>query len=153
MRPEVVAAVRQLAREGRTRFRASFVAARAQVPLDDARRDLVALAKVGDLAMRFELMCPSTGDTVETFAATDRIPKKFSSYDCDDGDEFEVTPELLWVTFTPTDELTQEVERDAATVPDEGGGPAPGKAVGPRWGRARARISRSTSGPTGLSCC
>lgn len=127
MRPEVVSVVRDLARAKRTRFRASFVAEEAGVPVEDARRNLVKLADVGDLQMNFELLSPFDDSTVATFSSRDRIPTVFASDDSGHGEEFEVTPDLIWVTFSPTDNLVAEVEREhespSRTGVDEGDPP------------------------------
>jgi len=115
MHAQVVEVVRGLAQEHRQRFRASFVAERAGVPVDDARRDLVKLVGAGELRMNFELLSPFDDSTVATFASEDQIPTSFSSYDTGDGEEFEVTPELIWVTFSPTEEFMAEVADESTT--------------------------------------
>lgn len=148
MRAEVIQAVRDLAREQRSRFRASYVAERAGVPIDHARRDLVALSRLGEVSMNFELLCPWDYTTIATFGAREEIPTVFTDEACGGGEEFEVTPELIWVTFTPTDALRAEVAADAEDVEDpttEGGEP-PGNRRSPRRGRrARASIGSPTS--------
>ena len=150
MRAEVVSVVRELAREKRPRFRASFIAERAGVTLDEARRDLVKLAKVGDLIIHFELICPFDDASIATFDAREQIPTVFASDECGDGEEFDVTPELIWVTFSPTDELIADAEREnerpRREASDEGSDP-PSNPPGPsRWRPGRASTSsRPTS--------
>lgn len=144
MRAEVVAAVNDLAREGRSRFRASYVAERAGVSIDDARRDLVGLWKAGTLRMNLELLCPFDGATVATFEDRDRIPTTFSSWECGNGEEFEVTPELIWVTFSPTNELRGDVERRSGSSVEK-----PPEEVEPRGnppGPRQAQPARASTG-------
>lgn len=141
MRSEVVEIVRQLALENRPRFRASYVADRARVSVDEARRDLVRLASAGELAMNFELLCPFDDSTVATFAEREQIPATYASDECGDGEEFEVTPELIWVTFSPVDSFRAEVEaEEAQSREDPRSADTPGNRRGPRRGRA-ARAS------------
>jgi hypothetical protein len=149
VRPEVVETVRSFAKEHRTRFRASFVADKAGVSLEEARRDLVRLASAGVVLMNFELLCPDDDATVATFREREEIPVTFSTDECGDGEEFEVTPELIWVTFTPTDEYRAEVAREesasrapTAALAEEGA--PPGKSQSQRAARNKTR-SRSTS--------
>jgi hypothetical protein len=70
-------------------------------------------------------------------------------WDAGDGEEFEVTPNLIWVTFSPTDELVAEVDQEQgerAKATTEEADP-PGNQPGPRQARpARASTScRHTS--------
>lgn len=53
MLPEVVRAVGEFAIEGRARFRASAIAHRAGVNVDQARRDLVSLSRAGQVEIAF----------------------------------------------------------------------------------------------------
>lgn len=146
MRPEVVQVVHDLARENRARFRASYVATRAGVPLDDARRDLVALSQIGDLKIAFELLCPWDGTTLQAFAAREEIPREFSAFECGNGEPFEVTPELIWVTFTPTEDLRHQIADEAVEVED------PGKAQGPSTPPS-ARANPNSISSRGTSPC
>jgi hypothetical protein len=141
MRAEVVEVVRQLATEDRPRFRASYVAERAGVPVDVTRRDLVRLAAGGELTMSFELLCPDSGDTIAVFNERDQIPTTFASDECGDGDEFEVTTDLIWVTFTITDALRAEVARDTACA----GAVNPPDPPGNRGGSRRRRAARAST--------
>ena len=144
MRPEVVTVVRDLAQDRRNRFRAGFVAARAGVPVEDARRDLLRLVSVGMLLMNFELLCPDDDTTVATFSARDQIPATFSTEECGEGAEFEVTPELIWVTFTPTDKLRTEVEREHASSEDAA---PPGKSLSQRAAKNLTRSPTTSCRP------
>jgi hypothetical protein len=142
MRAEVVSAVRELVREGRKGFRASYVAERAQVALADAQRDLVALAQVGDLQMNFEVMAPD-GRTVAVFHERDRIPDTMVDDEAEDEAqaEFRVTPRNIWVTFSPTKDLLDQLASESAAVAvDDVGGGQPGNCSSPR----RARATRAT---------
>ena len=113
MRAEVGAVVRALVAEARVGVRASYVAERAGVPVAAAREDLVRLAEVGDVDMRFEVMCPSDGRTVKTFGVGEELPATLFDFDCNGGEPFDVTDQLIWVSFTPSSSLRDEVERDA----------------------------------------
>jgi hypothetical protein len=145
VRPEVVSAVHDLAHERASRFRASFVAARAGVPVEDARRDLLRLASVGMLLMNFELLCPFDDASIATFRERDQIPATFSSEECGEGEEFEVTPELIWVTFTPTDKLRTEAEQERASAEKQGA--PPGKSRSQRAAKNLIRSPTTCSRP------
>ena len=140
MRPEVVAAVRELAREGRARFRASYVAERAHVDPEIARRDLVALTRAGAVKMIFELRCPWDGATVASFREREHIPTTFASWQCQHGEEFDVTPELIWVTFSPSDDLNADVAGDVEDPPK------PIEDSGGEWETASARADHGRRG-------
>jgi hypothetical protein len=151
--PDVLRVVRELAKEGRPRFRASYVADQAGVSQDVARRSLVKLAAAGELVMNFELLSPVDDSTVAIFHEREQVPKMFALDESGDGEEFEVTPDLIWVTFSPSEELLAEVrseQTDDATPTSSEGGP-PGNLSGPRRPRAaRATPTRSRPTSTGV---
>lgn len=57
-------------------------------------------------------MCPWDGRTVASFKVRDQIPATYQDDECSDGEEFDVTLELIWVTFTPTEDFVSEVRED-----------------------------------------
>lgn len=97
-------AVMELAAAHTSGFRASYVAKWTGQPLDEVQRQLATLVTQGDLEIRYELLCPDNGRLVRRYVATDTLPlgKTISRDDCE---EFEVTPQLLWVTYRPTADL------------------------------------------------
>jgi hypothetical protein len=51
------------------------------------------------------------------------VPAIFSSYDYEGGEPFDVTPEMIWVTFSPSESLLAEA--DAGPVGRRFGHPIP----------------------------
>ncbi len=139
MHEAVVRAVRELAGEKRSRFRATSVADRAGVSVDVARRDLMDLAKIGDLTLNFEVMSPESGETLATFGQRDEIPPRLEDRE---GREHEVTRDLIWVSFSPTERVAITQPALESQVPR-----VPGKADRPaRAGRRPIRF-RSMAAP------
>jgi len=144
MHAEVVEFVQSLAARDRRRFRASYVADQTSVAVDQVRRDLMDLVTIGDLVVNFEVISPESGETLKVFGAKEEIPASLSD---EDGEPFEVSEGLIWVSFSPTSKLKDSASRSTA-----GGGPGkePARQRAP-W-RSRTRSSNSwTTGPQGLS--
>lgn len=125
MHAEVLEFVQDLANRDRKRFRASFVAQHTSVAIDQVRRDLMDLAKIGDLVANFEVVSPESGETLRSFREREEIPTTLEDAD---GELFEVNEQLIWVSFSPT-----------AKLRDDAAGSAKAQAGQPRSGKAEAR--------------
>lgn len=96
--------VRDIACEKRKRFTASYISKNIDVELDFVKERLLELSKDGQLVVNFEVACFSRtceGRTIGKYSKLDDIPLG-SVIECPEcGEEFEVTREHIWVTFSP----------------------------------------------------
>ncbi len=96
--------VRGIACERRSRFTASYISRNINVELDFVKERLLELSNDGQLVTNFELACSSRicdGRTIQNYSKEDDIPLG-SFIECPEcGEEFEVTKEHIWVTFSP----------------------------------------------------
>lgn len=93
-----------IACERRNRFTASFISKNINIELDFVKERLLELSNDGRLFVNFELMCDSPKcefRTIERYSKINDVPigKIIECPEC--GDEFEVTREHVWVTFSP----------------------------------------------------
>jgi hypothetical protein len=113
---DVTSAVKELARDGITRFRPSFVASRTATAIEQVHADLAALASEGLLTPHFELICPNPGchRTVATYTDQRDIPvgSKVSCSSCDE--DFVVALENVWVYYSPSQALLLRVNQERA---------------------------------------
>lgn len=109
--PEPATAVRtvveELASQGARGFRASHVATVAHEEIEKVRQDLVRLVDDGLLTMSFEVLCPDNGVSVRAYGTREEIPfgQEISDEKCESLEPFVVDEDLLWVTFTPSQQL------------------------------------------------
>lgn len=113
MAPEIISIkklvdqfVRELACERRNRFTAEFISKKIDVDVDFVKERLLQLSKADKLVVNFEVMCPSSECeymTIDTYSSFDDVP--IGEYiECDNcGNEFLVTKENIWMTFSPNE--------------------------------------------------
>jgi hypothetical protein len=97
--------VRELACEKIKRFTASYISEKIGVDVDFVKERLLQLRNDDQLVVHFEVACP--------FGRRYRIIDIYSSLNCvpigefveceDCGDEFVVTEENVWITFSPNE--------------------------------------------------
>jgi hypothetical protein len=98
---------------GETRgFRASYVAKRTGRPLPAVQRELADMVTRGELEVRYELLCPDDGRLIARYTPADTLPigETVHHAECE---EFDVTPQSLWVTYRPSADLAMALLRRA----------------------------------------
>jgi len=104
-------------------FGASYVANRAGVSVDDAYKQLEALATKHQLERHFELVSPSTGRSLAWYRLGDTVPigQEFQPpADTDDETPFVVSPDDILVTFSASESLRQKAQKKTQDPPGRG---------------------------------
>lgn len=103
--------VRKLACEKRKRFTASYISENIEIDVDFVKQRLLQLSKDGQLIVNFEVTCPSYEceyRTIEIYSSLNEVP--IGGYiECEDcGNEFLVTNENIWITFSPNEKYYED---------------------------------------------
>lgn len=115
MSESVLELVTEMAGQGISRFRASYVARELHERADDVHAELAGLAERGDLDTHFEVICPDPDchRTAATYESEGDIPLD-AEVVCLSGHHSTVSLRNVWVYFTPSRELLLRVARDRA---------------------------------------
>jgi hypothetical protein len=113
---EVLSTVEDLAHAGSNGFRASYVASQMQAESAEVRAALIQLVQSGELDLKFDLICPDNGRTIRRYSSEEELPigKMESDTKCESDDPFRVEKHHIWVTFAPSLEFVQRVNRTRA---------------------------------------
>jgi hypothetical protein len=131
--PEIQRAVEDLTDEGTMGFRASAIARRLKADIGAVTKPLLTLVEDGDLRLRFDIICPDNGRTIESYWEGEELPigQPRSSDKCDSPEPFTVGKEHVWVTYVPSERFRTRVRRERVararepqTAPDD---PAAGR--------------------------
>jgi hypothetical protein len=107
---DVLEVVEDLAAKGSRGFQASYVAKRLTKSVGPVAHFLLEMVNDGRLLLRFDLICPDNGRTLETFSLEQDLPiGQLRSYA--DDEPFEVRQEDIWVSYIPTDTFKLAVQQ------------------------------------------
>jgi hypothetical protein len=125
--------VEELADAGADRFRPSFVARVAEIPVSDAHAELAQLSQEGILDQRFEIVCPDD-ECHRTVAVVSMDDLKLgATYTCPSGHSFLLEAPNIWVYFTPGRDLLLRVNRtrseEKKELPGDPGTPSSGDSL------------------------
>jgi len=122
----VLRTVEDLTDEGTMGFRASAVARRLGSEMSEVTTALVELVKREMLRLRFDIVCPDNGRTVETYWQGESLPLGQTRHSdrCDTTEPFTVEKEHIWITFVPSEGFRARVRRQRAARQHELGSDA-----------------------------
>lgn len=144
----VLQTVEDLTDEGTMGFRASAVARRLGSDTSEVTTALVDLVKREMLRLRFDVVCPDNGRTVETYWEGDSLPLGQTRHSdrCETTEPFTVEKEHIWITFVPCEGFRARVRRQRAGRQRQAGSDAdPDPGISGGIGMTCAAMSRAGS--------
>ncbi len=112
----VLEIVEDLTDEGTAGFRASAVARRLSSRVEQVTLALLGMVRDGRLRLRFDVICPDNGRTIESFWQEQELPigQTRRSDRCDSDEPFVVDKAHIWITFVPSERFRLGVRRRRA---------------------------------------
>lgn len=110
---ETLDIVRQLALEGASHFHASYVAKETGHSIKAAQEALESLRVEGIVDVHFEVICPESDRTIQSFQLGEVIPYGEMFYEkTGDCEPFELTEKDILVTYSPSQSFLLRLNRE-----------------------------------------